>query len=234
MVPWANALPPVASSVCRAALRSPLSRPGVWGESGWPRQVGRLGQAVLQGSAPAAQLPGMELSAWRPAAELWASAFQDSLVYVLNRERHTVGQRTPSSKPSISLSAPDILPLHCTLRRRQPSGQGPAGGPAAAGAAARAPVANFAGGGHPPGGAAAWRPAVPGPLLPAAVQGPGAGPAAARPGPGPSGLRRQSCRVVRRPLRGPRPHLPGPAPPLPRPRPLQLEFEPGRGGRAAS
>ncbi|XP_055266372.1 LOW QUALITY PROTEIN: ras-associating and dilute domain-containing protein [Moschus berezovskii] len=51
----------------------------------------------------------------------------DSLVYVLDRERHTVGQRTPSSKPSISLSAPDILPLHCTLRRRQPSGPGPAG-----------------------------------------------------------------------------------------------------------
>lgn len=43
-------------------------------------------------------------------------------MYVLNRERHTVGQRTPSSKPSISLSAPDILPLHCTLRRLQPSG----------------------------------------------------------------------------------------------------------------
>ncbi|KAM5213649.1 ras-associating and dilute domain-containing protein isoform 3-T5 [Hipposideros larvatus] len=46
----------------------------------------------------------------------------DSLVYVLNLERHTVGQKTPSSKPSISLSAPDILPLHCTLRRCQPSG----------------------------------------------------------------------------------------------------------------
>ncbi|XP_030651806.1 ras-associating and dilute domain-containing protein isoform X2 [Nomascus leucogenys] len=42
----------------------------------------------------------------------------DSLVYVLNRDRHTVGQRTPSSKPSISLSAPDILPLHCTIRRQ--------------------------------------------------------------------------------------------------------------------
>lgn len=42
-------------------------------------------------------------------------------MYVLNRERHTVGQRTPSSKPSISLSAPDILPLHCTLRRHHPS-----------------------------------------------------------------------------------------------------------------
>ncbi|XP_021110324.1 ras-associating and dilute domain-containing protein isoform X3 [Heterocephalus glaber] len=41
----------------------------------------------------------------------------DSLVYVLNQERHTVGQRTPSSKPSISLVAPDILPLHCTIRR---------------------------------------------------------------------------------------------------------------------
>ncbi|XP_014651137.1 PREDICTED: ras-associating and dilute domain-containing protein [Ceratotherium simum simum] len=52
----------------------------------------------------------------------------DSLVYVLNRERHTVGQRTPSSKPSISLSAPDILPLHCTIRRRQPSGREQAGG----------------------------------------------------------------------------------------------------------
>lgn len=56
------------------------------------------------------------------------SAFQDSLVYVLNRERHTVGQRTPSSKPSISLSAPDILPLHCTLRRQQPAGREQASG----------------------------------------------------------------------------------------------------------
>ncbi|XP_048185973.1 ras-associating and dilute domain-containing protein [Perognathus longimembris pacificus] len=51
----------------------------------------------------------------------------DSLVYVLSRERHTVGQRTPSSKPSISLSAPDILPLHCTIRRHQPPDGGPAG-----------------------------------------------------------------------------------------------------------
>uniref|UniRef100_A0A8C6QT01 Ras-associating and dilute domain-containing protein n=1 Tax=Nannospalax galili TaxID=1026970 RepID=A0A8C6QT01_NANGA len=51
----------------------------------------------------------------------------DSLVYVLSRERHTVGQRTPSSKPSISLSAPDILPLHCTIRRHQSSESGQAG-----------------------------------------------------------------------------------------------------------
>ncbi|XP_045669232.1 ras-associating and dilute domain-containing protein [Ursus americanus] len=51
----------------------------------------------------------------------------DSLVYLLNREQHTVGQRTPSSKPSVSLSAPDILPLHCTIRRHQPPGPEQAG-----------------------------------------------------------------------------------------------------------
>ncbi|XP_069501615.1 ras-associating and dilute domain-containing protein [Ambystoma mexicanum] len=45
----------------------------------------------------------------------------DSLVYLLNREQYTVGQRTPSSKPSISLSAPDILPLHCTIKKFKPS-----------------------------------------------------------------------------------------------------------------
>ncbi|XP_029433354.1 ras-associating and dilute domain-containing protein [Rhinatrema bivittatum] len=44
----------------------------------------------------------------------------DNLVYLLNREQYTVGQRTPSSKPSISLSAPDILPLHCTVRKIKP------------------------------------------------------------------------------------------------------------------
>lgn len=47
--------------------------------------------------------------------------WQDSLVYLLNREQHTVGQRTQASKPSISLSAPDILPLHCTIRKLRPS-----------------------------------------------------------------------------------------------------------------
>lgn len=42
-------------------------------------------------------------------------------MYLLNREQHTVGQRTQASKPSISLSAPDILPLHCTIRKLRPS-----------------------------------------------------------------------------------------------------------------
>uniref|UniRef100_A0AAZ3QUK1 Ras-associating and dilute domain-containing protein n=1 Tax=Oncorhynchus tshawytscha TaxID=74940 RepID=A0AAZ3QUK1_ONCTS len=38
---------------------------------------------------------------------------QDCLVYLLNREQHTVGQETPSARPNICLSSPDILPLHC-------------------------------------------------------------------------------------------------------------------------
>ncbi|XP_029924292.1 ras-associating and dilute domain-containing protein [Myripristis murdjan] len=42
---------------------------------------------------------------------------QDCLVYLLNREQHTVGQETPSARPNICLSSPDILPLHCRLRR---------------------------------------------------------------------------------------------------------------------
>uniref|UniRef100_A0A8C2WA20 Ras association and DIL domains n=1 Tax=Cyclopterus lumpus TaxID=8103 RepID=A0A8C2WA20_CYCLU len=42
---------------------------------------------------------------------------QDCLVYLLNREQHTVGQETPSARPNICLFAPDILPLHCRLRR---------------------------------------------------------------------------------------------------------------------
>ncbi|NXC75981.1 RADIL protein, partial [Anhinga anhinga] len=56
-----------------------------------------------------------------PQFMLHLPAWQDSLVYLLNREQHTVGQRTQASKPSISLSAPDILPLHCTIRKLRPS-----------------------------------------------------------------------------------------------------------------
>ncbi|KAL2086030.1 hypothetical protein ACEWY4_017089 [Coilia grayii] len=42
---------------------------------------------------------------------------QDCLVYLLNREQHTVGMETASARPSICLSSPDILPLHCLIRR---------------------------------------------------------------------------------------------------------------------
>ncbi|XP_054633971.1 ras-associating and dilute domain-containing protein isoform X3 [Dunckerocampus dactyliophorus] len=42
---------------------------------------------------------------------------QDCLVYLLNRDQHTVGQETPSARPNICLFSPDVLPLHCRLRR---------------------------------------------------------------------------------------------------------------------
>ena len=38
-------------------------------------------------------------------------------MYLLNREQHTVGMETASARPSICLSSPDILPLHCLIRR---------------------------------------------------------------------------------------------------------------------
>lgn len=46
-----------------------------------------------------------------------AVSSQDCLVYLLNRDQHTVGQETPSARPNICLFSPDILPLHCRLRR---------------------------------------------------------------------------------------------------------------------
>ncbi|XP_051559612.1 ras-associating and dilute domain-containing protein isoform X3 [Myxocyprinus asiaticus] len=42
---------------------------------------------------------------------------QDCLVYLLNKEQHTVGQETASARPNICLSSPDVLPLHCRIRR---------------------------------------------------------------------------------------------------------------------
>lgn len=47
----------------------------------------------------------------------FSCVLQDCLVYLLNREQHTVGQETPSARPNICLFSPDILPLHCRLRR---------------------------------------------------------------------------------------------------------------------
>ncbi|XP_040845967.1 ras-associating and dilute domain-containing protein [Ochotona curzoniae] len=98
----------------------------------------RLRRTVSETSlSPAATLPDVSRGTEEPDQDaMRCSLFQsphllllqgysqqhDSLVYVLSRERHTVGQRTPSSKPSISLSAPDILPLHCTIRRHLPPG----------------------------------------------------------------------------------------------------------------
>ncbi|MBN3306855.1 RADIL protein, partial [Amia calva] len=44
---------------------------------------------------------------------------QDCLVYLLTRDQHTVGQETASARPNICLSSPDILPLHCKIKKIQ-------------------------------------------------------------------------------------------------------------------
>ncbi|NXS90958.1 RADIL protein, partial [Jacana jacana] len=82
--------------------------------------------STLPGGSPAAARSGgsMRYSLYQSPHLLLLQGYSqqhDSLVYLLNREQHTVGQRTQASKPSISLSAPDILPLHCTIRKLRPS-----------------------------------------------------------------------------------------------------------------
>ncbi|MGH0137962.1 UNVERIFIED_CONTAM: hypothetical protein FKN15_064939 [Acipenser sinensis] len=43
----------------------------------------------------------------------------DCLVYPLNRDQHTVGQETASARPNICLSSPDVLQLHCKIKKIQ-------------------------------------------------------------------------------------------------------------------
>ncbi|NXR11122.1 RADIL protein, partial [Semnornis frantzii] len=76
--------------------------------------------STLPGSPAARSSGSMRYSLYQSPHLLLLQGYSqqhDSLVYLLNREQHTVGQRTQASKPSISLSAPDILPLHCTIRK---------------------------------------------------------------------------------------------------------------------
>uniref|UniRef100_A0A663F542 Ras-associating and dilute domain-containing protein n=1 Tax=Aquila chrysaetos chrysaetos TaxID=223781 RepID=A0A663F542_AQUCH len=98
------------------ALRRSLSETSL----GNPRHC-----STLPGSPAAARSGGsMRYSLYQSPHLLLLQGYSqqhDSLVYLLNREQHTVGQRTQASKPSISLSAPDILPLHCTIRKLRPS-----------------------------------------------------------------------------------------------------------------
>ncbi|NXN22130.1 RADIL protein, partial [Nycticryphes semicollaris] len=94
--------------------------PMFWAQSGLQRHC-----STLPGSPAAARSGGsMRYSLYQSPHLLLLQGYSqqhDSLVYLLNREQHTVGQRTQASKPSISLSAPDILPLHCTIRKLRPS-----------------------------------------------------------------------------------------------------------------
>uniref|UniRef100_A0A8C3JMG5 Ras-associating and dilute domain-containing protein n=1 Tax=Calidris pygmaea TaxID=425635 RepID=A0A8C3JMG5_9CHAR len=90
--------------------------------AGQSRGVGRSCSPGSGPSPPPLPRAGVPLSSPPPPRFMPPlPAWQDSLVYLLNREQHTVGQRTQASKPSISLSAPDILPLHCTIRKLRPS-----------------------------------------------------------------------------------------------------------------
>ncbi|TRZ26710.1 hypothetical protein HGM15179_000321 [Zosterops borbonicus] len=107
------------------ALRRSLSETSL----GTPARGARLQRhcSTLPGSPAAARSGGgssMRYSLYQSPHLLLLQGYSqqhDSLVYLLNREQHTVGQRTQASKPSISLSAPDILPLHCTIRKLRPS-----------------------------------------------------------------------------------------------------------------
>ncbi|XP_062359364.1 ras-associating and dilute domain-containing protein [Cinclus cinclus] len=90
------------------------------------RSLSETSLSTLPGSPAAARSGGssMRYSLYQSPHLLLLQGYSqqhDSLVYLLNREQHTVGQRTQASKPSISLSAPDILPLHCTIRKLRPS-----------------------------------------------------------------------------------------------------------------
>ncbi|XP_038618316.1 ras-associating and dilute domain-containing protein isoform X2 [Tachyglossus aculeatus] len=121
-----NSTPP---SLRRTVSETSLSYTGTQGEelkhhySTLPEPSHSLEDSVEEPSAPVEERNGssnMRYSLYQSPHLLLLQGYSqqhDSLVYLLNREQHTVGQRTPSSKPSISLSAPDILPLHCTIRR---------------------------------------------------------------------------------------------------------------------
>ncbi|RLW01628.1 hypothetical protein DV515_00007831 [Chloebia gouldiae] len=115
--------PALRRSLSETSLGTPARRAGSGAGSG-----ARLQRhcSTLPGSPAAARSGGgsMRYSLYQSPHLLLLQGYSqqhDSLVYLLNREQHTVGQRTQASKPSISLSAPDILPLHCTIRKLRPS-----------------------------------------------------------------------------------------------------------------
>ncbi|XP_062443893.1 ras-associating and dilute domain-containing protein isoform X1 [Rhea pennata] len=125
--PPAGAEPPGPPPTLRRSLsETSLGRPAPRRDDPLRRHYSTLPE-TLRGPAGARDGPAGE----RPAGNACFSLYQsphllllqgysqqhDSLVYLLTREQHTVGQRTPASSPSIALCAPDILPLHCTIRR---------------------------------------------------------------------------------------------------------------------
>ncbi|NXG60782.1 RADIL protein, partial [Hemiprocne comata] len=113
--------PALRRSLSETSLGNPTRRAGA--AAGTGERLQRL-CSTLPGSPAARSGGSMRYSLYQSPHLLLLQGYSqqhDSLVYLLNREQHTVGQRTQASKPSISLSAPDILPLHCTIRKLRPS-----------------------------------------------------------------------------------------------------------------
>ncbi|KAM8798388.1 ras-associating and dilute domain-containing protein [Eudromia elegans] len=103
-------------SLRRSLSESSLGRAAPRRDDPLRRHCSTLPEA-LRGAAPPA---AMRFSLYQSPHLLLLQGYSeqhDSLVYLLNREQHTVGQHTAASSPGIALCAPDILPLHCTLRR---------------------------------------------------------------------------------------------------------------------
>ncbi|XP_023273121.1 ras-associating and dilute domain-containing protein [Seriola lalandi dorsalis] len=114
------------SSFCRSLSETSLNQLGVGDEPkryystlpgplrGREREVASSGRRKEEGSQG-----GVRHSLYQSPHLLLLQGYnrQDCLVYLLNREQHTVGQETPSARPNICLFSPDILPLHCRLRR---------------------------------------------------------------------------------------------------------------------
>ncbi|XP_042254358.1 ras-associating and dilute domain-containing protein [Thunnus maccoyii] len=116
------------SSFCRSLSETSLNQLGVGDEPkryystlpgpfrGREREAASSGRRKEEGSQGGG---GVRHSLYQSPHLLLLQGYnrQDCLVYLLNREQHTVGQETPSARPNICLFSPDILPLHCRLRR---------------------------------------------------------------------------------------------------------------------
>ncbi|XP_066517821.1 ras-associating and dilute domain-containing protein isoform X2 [Hoplias malabaricus] len=115
------------SSFCRSLSETSLNLVGISGDEP-KRYYSTLPGPVRARSAREAEIrkeregSGVKHSLYHSPHLLLLQGYnrQDCLVYLLNREQHTVGQETASARPNICLSSPDILPLHCRIRRAPP------------------------------------------------------------------------------------------------------------------
>ncbi|XP_060754487.1 ras-associating and dilute domain-containing protein isoform X3 [Neoarius graeffei] len=109
------------SSFCRSLSETSLNLVGVVGEE--PKRYSTLPVSGRARSDGCKEGGGVKHSLYQSPHLLLLQGYnrQDCLVYLLNKEQHTVGQETASTRPNICLSSPDILPLHCRIRRRRSS-----------------------------------------------------------------------------------------------------------------